>query len=64
MLLVRGGARADRVAQAMRCRGFDGTFRTLEKGTTTVRDVAFLLATFAVAAALVWLDRTTLGGLP
>jgi cobalt/nickel transport system permease protein len=64
MLLVRGGARADRVAQAMRCRGFDGTFRTLEKGTTTVRDVAFLLATLTLAAALVWLDRVTREGTP
>jgi cobalt/nickel transport system permease protein len=64
MLLVRGGARADRVAQAMRCRGFDGTFRTLEKGTTTIRDVAFLLAMLAVTAALVWLDRATREGLP
>src|SRR5205807_3520409 len=28
-LLVRGSARAERVAHAMRCRGFDGRFRAL-----------------------------------
>ena len=64
MLLVRGGARADRVTQAMRCRGFDGTFRTLEKRTTAVRDVLFSLAMLALGSALVWLDRTVLGGTP
>ena len=64
MLLVRGGARADRVAQAMRCRGFDGTYRTLEKRTTKVRDVAFLLTMLLLAATLVWLDRASLGGAP
>jgi cobalt/nickel transport system permease protein len=62
MLLVRGGARADRVAHAMRCRGFDGTFRTLEAGTTTRRDVLFLLAMLALAASLVWFDRAEFGG--
>ena len=64
MLLVRGGARADRVSHAMRCRGFDGTFRTLEKGTTTIRDILFVLAMLALAASLVWLDRAEFGGVP
>ena len=64
MLLVRGGARADRVAQAMRCRGFDGTFRTLEKRTTALRDVGFFLTMLLLGVALVALDRTLLGGAP
>lgn len=38
-LLVRGAERADRVAQAMRCRGFDGTFRGLDAFQTTKKDI-------------------------
>jgi cobalt/nickel transport system permease protein len=47
-LLVRGAERAERVAQAMRCRGFDGEFRSLDEFRTTGRDV--LLFTVIVAA--------------
>ena len=63
-LLVRGSARADRVAHAMRCRGFDGAFRTLENKRTTARDIAFLLMMLLLAVSLVWLDRAILGGTP
>jgi cobalt/nickel transport system permease protein len=54
-LLVRGYERAERVGQAMRCRGFDGQFRSLSEFTTHPLDiVAFvLIAAFAVALA-VW----------
>src|SRR5262245_34868906 len=49
-LLVRGTERAERVAQAMRCRGFDGRFRSLTAFRTTGRDV-LLFAVIVVAAA-------------
>ena len=56
-LLVRGGERADRVAAAMRCRGFDGTFHTLTAFRTTAADgLGFALAA-AVAVGLVAADR-------
>jgi cobalt/nickel transport system permease protein len=56
-LLVRSGDRADRVADAMRCRGFDGTYRTLAAFRTTAADVLSFLAVAAGTIALVLLDR-------
>ena len=54
-LLVRGYERAERVAQAMRCRGFDGQFRSLTAFRTHIGDVlAFLLITASAAALAVW----------
>jgi cobalt/nickel transport system permease protein len=54
-LLVRGSERADRVAQAMRCRGFDGTFRGIDAFRTTLIDVvAFAVIAAAYATLLVW----------
>jgi cobalt/nickel transport system permease protein len=58
-LLVRGHERAERVHQAMRCRGFDGRFRSLEAFHTAAADVgAFaLIAGGALGvAALDWLQ--------
>src|SRR4029077_17601964 len=56
-LLVRGYERAERVGQAMRCRGFDGRFRTLTTFHTRAADLlAFLVLLLAVAATW-WLDR-------
>jgi cobalt/nickel transport system permease protein len=55
-LLVRGAERAERVAQAMRCRGFDGRFRSLAEFRTRPRDVAFFVALAAGAAALLLWD--------
>lgn len=52
-LLVHGSARAERVAQAMRCRGFDGQFRTLTDYHTTAGDVFAFAGLFLGAAALV-----------
>jgi cobalt/nickel transport system permease protein len=53
-LLVRGAERAERVHQAMRCRGFDGQFRTLTQFRTRAADVlAFLL--LAALAGACWL---------
>lgn len=54
-LLVRGYERAERVGQAMRCRGFDGQFRSLTAFVTRPADVLmFLLITAAAAALAVW----------
>jgi cobalt/nickel transport system permease protein len=54
-LLVRGYERAERVGHAMRCRGFDGQFRSLTAFTTRPADVgAFLLITASAAALALW----------
>jgi cobalt/nickel transport system permease protein len=54
-LLVRGVERAERVGQAMRCRGFDGRFRSLTPFATRRRDVAvFVLLAGAAAGLLTW----------
>jgi cobalt/nickel transport system permease protein len=55
-LLVRGGERADRVAAAMRCRGFDGRFRSLAEFSTRPADVLALALALAAAAGVVGLD--------
>jgi cobalt/nickel transport system permease protein len=57
MLLVRSAARAERVMQAMRCRGFTGRLYVLDELRWRVSDGAFA-AIFAVGiAGLVALDR-------
>jgi cobalt/nickel transport system permease protein len=56
-LLVRGYERSERVAHAMRCRGFDGQSRTLTSFRTASADVALAIAFVAVAALLVCGDR-------
>jgi cobalt/nickel transport system permease protein len=56
-LLARGADRAERVAAAMRCRGFDGTFRSLDDDHTRPADVLALIAAVLVAASLVLADR-------
>lgn len=54
-LLVRGSDRADHVAQAMRCRGFDGSFRTLTSFRTTPADAfMFALIVGASGGLVVW----------
>lgn len=55
-LLVRGGDRAERVADAMRCRGFDGRFHCLLRFETTAADVFAFLLTAALFAVLVCWD--------
>lgn len=59
-LLVRGGDRAERVADAMRCRGFDGTFHTLAAFRTAFSDIISFVALVAAVAALVLWDRLVL----
>ncbi len=56
-VLVRGADRAERVAEAMRCRGFDGTFHCLATFRTTAADIiSFVAGVTAIAALIVW-DR-------
>ncbi|HEY7315881.1 MAG TPA: cobalt ECF transporter T component CbiQ [Gemmataceae bacterium] len=59
-LLVRGYERAERVGQAMRCRGFEGRFRSLTAFRTRPVDVLAFVLIVASAAALAawdWLPR-------
>jgi cobalt/nickel transport system permease protein len=54
-LLVRGSDRAEGVAQAMRCRGFDGRFRSLAVFRTAPGDVfMFVLIVAATAGLVAW----------
>jgi cobalt/nickel transport system permease protein len=54
-LLVRSYERGERVGQAMRCRGFDGRFRSLTAPRTTAADVLFFfLLTGTAAGLLTW----------
>ena len=55
-ILIRGHERAERVAQAMRCRGFDGRFRCLERFRTRVGDVVAFAVMMAATTGLVVLD--------
>jgi cobalt/nickel transport system permease protein len=55
-LLVRGSEQAERVAQAMRCRGFDGQFRSLSEFRTGLGDIVFFLAVIAPVGVLVLWD--------
>lgn len=55
-LLVRGYERAERVGQAMRCRGFDGRFRSLRDFRTRFRDVVFFVVVVTGAALLLLWD--------
>jgi cobalt/nickel transport system permease protein len=56
VLLVRGYERAERVGQAMRCRGFDGRFRSLAEFRTTPADGLFFFLVAGGAAALLAID--------
>lgn len=55
-LLVRGYERAERVSQAMRCRAFDGNFRSLADFQTRRADVAFFAGVVVLAGALLTWD--------
>jgi cobalt/nickel transport system permease protein len=57
MLLVRGDERAERVAQAMRSRGFDGRFRSMHEFRTRLADVVFFVLVAGVSGALLAADR-------
>ena len=51
-MLLRGDERAQRVSQAMRCRGFDGRFHSLHDFRTRWTDAAFWLVSMSTATAL------------
>jgi len=55
-LLVRGLERAERVSHAMRCRGFDGQFRSLDAFRTTSSDLVFFLVLLLGSGALFFWD--------
>jgi cobalt/nickel transport system permease protein len=59
-VLVRGADRAERVADAMRCRGFDGTFHSTAAFRTTIADVVAFAALVVATMALVLWDRVGL----
>ncbi len=56
MLLVRSFDRAERVFEAMRCRGFQGTFYSLRTFTWRRRDGIFLAASLVALALLTYLE--------
>jgi cobalt/nickel transport system permease protein len=51
-LLVRSYERAERVSQAMRCRGFDGRFRSLHRFATRPADVLLFITIILLVAGL------------
>jgi cobalt/nickel transport system permease protein len=54
-LLVRGADRAERVGQAMRCRGFDGRFHAMHRFQTRVQDILFFaIVILAMSGVLAW----------
>jgi cobalt/nickel transport system permease protein len=59
MLLVRSFDRAERVFEAMRCRGFQGTFYSLKTFTWTRRDGVFLTVSLVALAGLFCLEWQT-----
>jgi cobalt/nickel transport system permease protein len=60
-LLLRGEERSQRVAQAMRCRGFDGRLTSLHEFRTHRLDATFFFVSLAATALLLagdWFLRT------
>jgi cobalt/nickel transport system ATP-binding protein len=57
IILVRGSDRAERVAAAMRSRGFDGRFHTLAAFHTKAKDVILFLVIVLAATGLIAWDR-------
>jgi cobalt/nickel transport system permease protein len=55
-LIVRGSDRAEHVAQAMRCRAFDGRFRTLTTFESTPADLLMFTLIVGIASSLVVWD--------
>jgi cobalt/nickel transport system permease protein len=56
MLLVRSAARAERVYQAMRCRGFKRKFYCLQDFSASKREWLFMVAAGSVILVLVYLE--------
>ena len=60
-LFVRSADHAEQISHAMRCRGFDGTYRTITEFRTTWVDVVSFLVVLAISISLVLADRIGLG---
>jgi cobalt/nickel transport system permease protein len=56
MLFVRASARAKRVYQAMRCRGFSGKFYTLVKFSAHPRNAIFSVLMILLSATLIFFE--------
>mgnify|MGYP006288308175 CR=1 FL=1 len=56
MLFVRAALRADRVHQAMRCRGFDGRFHSLAVFPSHAGNPVFAVAAASAMMVLLWLE--------
>jgi cobalt/nickel transport system permease protein len=56
MLFVRAAARAERVHQAMRCRGFQGRFHTMAQFPRHAGNRLFLVVTTSAMLGLAWLE--------
>ncbi len=56
MLLVRASARAERVYQAMRCRGFTGRFYSLTEFDASRKNYVFTILITLVIAGIVFLE--------
>ncbi|MGX9365081.1 cobalt ECF transporter T component CbiQ [Desulfoplanes sp. PS50] len=56
MLFVRASARAQRVYNAMKCRGFSGRFICLHEFALSPADIIWTLAALAAAACLVFME--------
>ncbi len=59
-VLVRGADQAERVTQAMRCRGFDGRFHTTTAFRSRPTDIITFVAVVAAAIAILTWDRLVL----
>lgn len=56
MLLIRATARAQRVHQAMLCRGFKGTFYSLQEFKADTAGLAFSVLMAGIILVLVWVE--------
>ena len=56
MLLVRATARAHRVHQAMQCRGFKGTFYSLQEYHVGAAGIVFSIMMTSAIVALIWME--------
>jgi cobalt/nickel transport system permease protein len=56
MLLIRSLDRSERIAAAMKCRGFAGHFHLLDHFAFAKKDLLFCAAATAVLILLVWLE--------
>lgn len=56
MVLVRAVDRAESVLEAMHCRGFDGTFRSMDSGRLGIADALLVALSLLAVGALTYLE--------